>query len=478
MTAPVGSRSLFRGVLSLISKSNGNVPFIGYSQMTRSCHSIVDDEYDIVIAGGGMVGTTLACALANNKRLQDKKILLLERGKHQTFVPKEQYSNRVVALNKHTRILLSSIGVWRHIQAVRFTPVKKMQVWDACSDAMITFNEDYLTDELAYIVENDLLLHAVSTQLAEKKSVKVINDAIIEDVALPISFGSESVIHLKSGEKFKAQLLIGADGQRSIVRQAMGVKYVDWDYDQMAIVATVKLSESTENVVAWQRFLPGGPVALLPLSDSQSSLVWSMKTDEAKRLLEVPEEEFIDNLNDALWKVYPKDGIVEGGMKALQQLLESFQLHAGVCRQLQPSIAGLIEGSRAAFPLGFGHAVHYVQPGVALIGDAAHRVHPLAGQGVNLGFGDISAMVRVLEDAVHNGALIGDLNYLYKYESMRQWHNIPTMLGIDALHRLYKGTAPPIILARSLGLQLTNAIKPFKKYIMQHAADQKNVLGG
>ena len=99
-----------------------------------------------------------------------------------------------------------------------------------------------------------------------------------------------------------------------------------------------------------------------------SSLVWSMTTTEAKRLLQVSEEEFVDNLNDALWKIYPKDGIVEGGMKALQQLLESFQLQNGVSRQLQPSIAGIVEGSRAAFPLGFGHAVHYAQQGVALVG--------------------------------------------------------------------------------------------------------------
>ncbi|OXU21307.1 hypothetical protein TSAR_001509 [Trichomalopsis sarcophagae] len=474
MAAIFEARSLSRGVLALFGKKSKGLLFSGPVQLTRNNHSEGpnDEAYDIIIAGGGMVGTTLACALANNRRLESKRILLLEGGSKFKYEPKEQYSNRVVALNKQTRVLLSSIGAWKHIEAVRFTPVRKMQVWDACSDAMITFNEDHLADELAYIVENDVLLHAVDTVLSERKSVKVINNAKVEDVVLSDIPGVNPSIHLQNGESFRAKLLVGADGQKSRVRQAMGVRYVDWDYDQIGIVATVKLSEPTENIVAWQRFLPTGPVALLPLTDSLSSLVWSMTTAEAKKLLQIPEEEFVDNLNDALWKVYPKDGIVEGGMKALQQLLETLQLQTGVSRQLQPSVSSIVEGSRAAFPLGFGHAVRYVQPSVALVGDAAHRVHPLAGQGVNLGFGDISALVQVLAEAVNNGALIGDVTYLNKYESIRQWHNIPTMLAIDALHRLYKGTAPPVVLARSLGLQLTNAIKPLKNFLMQHAADQ------
>lgn len=477
MAAIVEMRILPRGFLSLLSKPCKRVGPLASVNLTRNYHEATGNEetYDIVIAGGGMVGTTLACALANNRRLESKKILLLERGKEFKYQPQEQYSNRVVALNKHTRVLLSSIGAWKHIENVRCTSVRKMQVWDACSDAMITFNEDHLDEELAFIVENDLLLHAVSTQLSEKNCVRVINNATLKHLTLPCGLGEHSNVQLENGQNFRAKLLIGADGQKSLVREAMGVKYVGWDYDQMGIVATVQLSEATENIVAWQRFLPTGPVALLPLTNCLSSLVWSMTTEEARRLLELPEEEFVDSLNDALWKVYPKDGIVEGGMKGLQQLLQTLQLQTGVTRQLQPSIAGIVEGSRAAFPLGFGHAVHYVQPGVALVGDAAHRVHPLAGQGVNLGFGDVTVLVKVIAEAVDNGALIGDVTYLNQYESARQRHNIPTMLAIDALHRLYKGTAPPIVLARSLGLQLTNAISPLKKMFIQHASDRSSM---
>ncbi|KAK0163839.1 hypothetical protein PV328_002528 [Microctonus aethiopoides] len=455
-----------------------NVVISNQAIITRKRHCVNENDHinhDIIIAGGGLVGTTLAVALANNRALESKNILLLERNNKHEYQQREQYSNRVVALNQQTRNLLSSIGAWKHIEAVRYAPVRKMQIWDACSDAMITFNEDYLANEIAYIVENDLVLHAVDKQLKEKSSVEVIYNAQVEDITLPAARGDDTLIKLQNGKQFKAKLLIGADGVNSRVRQSMKLQYLKWNYDQMGIVATVKLSEPTENVVAWQRFLPTGPVALLPLTDSLSSLVWSMTTEEAKRLLKVSEEEFVDALNDALWKVYPKNGIVESGMAALQQLLEQFSLQTGVSRQLQPSISNIVEGSRAAFPLGFGHSTSYVANGVALIGDAAHRVHPLAGQGVNLGFGDVTVLVQVLEEAVRSGSILGDTIHLTKYETLRQRHNVPTMLAIDALHRLYKGTAAPVVLARSLGLQLVNALGPVKKILMDHAADSPRI---
>ncbi|XP_017876417.1 ubiquinone biosynthesis monooxygenase COQ6, mitochondrial-like [Ceratina calcarata] len=439
---------------------------------TRDCSTAAEnvENYDIIISGGGMVGTTLACAIANNRRLESKKVLLLEGGKQFDYVPQEKYSNRVVALNYQTRTLLSSIGAWQHIEGTRVCAVRKMQVWDACSDAMIVFNEDYVTDEVAYIVENDLLLHAVNKQLSEKENVNVIYNSKVENINLPKTPEENAEIQLQNGKRFKAKLLVGADGANSLVRQTMGAQYIKWDYNQMGVVATLKLSEPTDNIVAWQRFLPTGPIALLPLTDSLSSLVWSLPTSEAKRLLKVSEEEFVDNINKALWKVYPKDGIVESGLRALHQLLEGLSLRTGVTRQLPPSVLAIEEGSRAAFPLQFGHSVNYVQTGTVLIGDAAHRVHPLAGQGVNLGFGDVTALVELLGDAVISGSPLGNMLFLRKYETVRQRYNVPVMLAIDALHRLYKGTAAPVVLARSIGLQLTNAIPVIKKALIEHAS--------
>ncbi|RVE47474.1 hypothetical protein evm_007885 [Chilo suppressalis] len=268
-------------------------------------------------------------------------------------------------------------------------------------------------------------------------------------------------IHL-SNEQLVMCFQIGADGANSAVRKAMGVQYLSWNYDQMGVVATLHLAEETENTTAWQRWLPTGPVALLPLDNSRSSLVWSVWQDEAKRLLKLSDEEFVDAVNDALWKQYPRSKGVEACVSWMSSCLRKAGLPDGAVRQLPPSVRHITAGSRAAFPLGFGHSVRYIAPGVALVGDAAHRVHPLAGQGVNLGFGDVKDLTDLLADAIYTGYEITHHSWLEKYESSRQRHNVPTQIAVDALHRLYTVDLPPIVLARSLGLQLTNALHPLK----------------
>ncbi|XP_063985532.1 ubiquinone biosynthesis monooxygenase COQ6, mitochondrial [Diachasmimorpha longicaudata] len=472
--AIVGQPSVFFRLACFNTWRSGVSNLTSYNVRARNHHHEAptsENNKDVVIVGGGMVGTALAVALAKNRCFEGKKIVLVEGSGKLKYVQKENYSNRVVALNKQTRTLLSSIGVWKHIDAARFTPVRKMQVWDATSDAMITFNEDYLADEIAYIVENDILLHALDQELEDKSNLNVIYNAKVEDICLPSQRGENAKVKLQSGEELSAKLLVGADGANSRVRQAMGIQYISWDYEQMGIVATLKLSEATTNVVAWQRFLPTGPIALLPLSENQSSLVWSLPSNKAKELLKEPAEAFVDAINDALWKVYPKNSVVEGGMTALQQLLNRLSLQAGHSHQLPPSVTEIVEGSRAAFPLAFGHAVNYTTHGVVLVGDAAHRVHPLAGQGVNLGFGDVTALVKILDDAVRNGTFIGDISHLARYETLRQRHNLPTMMVIDTLHRLYKGTAAPVVLARGLGLQLLNSLAPLKRCMVDYASE-------
>ncbi|XP_011874711.1 PREDICTED: ubiquinone biosynthesis monooxygenase COQ6 isoform X2 [Vollenhovia emeryi] len=464
--------STCRAIYSLLSRNRERV-IPSVAAVSRRNYSVAaenEEPYDVIVAGGGMVGTTLACAIANNRRLAGKRILLLEGNVKQEYTPPEQYSNRVVALNQQTRTLLSSIGAWKHIEAIRCSPVQRMQVWDACSDAMITFNEDLSYKDLAYIVENDLLLHAVNKQLSEKENVTVICESKVVDVKLPKTFMEFVTVQLQSGQQYKTRLLVGADGANSLVRKAMGVIYLNWQYNQLGIVATLKLSEPTKNVVAWQRFLPTGPIALLPLTDSLSSLVWSVTSEKAKELMKVSEEEFVDRINEALWRTYPKSGIVETGMHGFQWLLTRLALNTNASRQMPPSVTAIVDGSRAAFPLGFGHASSYVQQGTVLVGDAAHRIHPLAGQGVNLGFGDVTELTQTLAEAAVNGSHINDMHYLRAYETSRQRHNVPMMFAIDGLHRFYQYTAAPIVLGRSLGLQLVNAVPPFKKLLMQQAA--------
>ncbi|XP_077300188.1 ubiquinone biosynthesis protein COQ6, mitochondrial [Arctopsyche grandis] len=431
-------------------------------------------DYDIIIAGGGMVGCTLACALAKNTKLSSQKILLLESSPEKKFTLTDRYSNRVSALNPTTKNLMISIGAWKHIEKMRLQPVKNMQVWDACSEAMITFNHDNLQKDVAYIVENDVLLYAVNEELNSADNcnqIEIIHNSKITDYELPgLRQGVQnSLVKMDNGETYSCKLLLGADGANSKVRQTMGTQYVSWSYNQMGIVATLKLTDSTDNTTAWQRFLPTGPIAILPLNSNHSSLVWSTSPQEAKSLLKMSDEEFVQTLNHALHKQYPRNTVVDSAVNALSSFLSAAFLPSGITRQLPPSIENVAESSRAAFPLGFGHSVRYVSKGVALVGDAAHRVHPLAGQGVNLGFSDISCLVDILSNAVYSGSDIGDKSHLLNYETQRQRHVVPTSAAIDALHKLYTTDATPIVLLRSLGLQVTHAVNPVKKLIMSHA---------
>lgn len=423
------------------------------------------EHYDIVVSGGGMVGFAMASALGQSSRLSDRKIILLEGSPNKKWSLPEEYSNRVCALNGQTIGLFKKIGAWDHITNMRLQPVKKMQVWEACSEAMITFDHSE-DDEIPHLVENDVTLDALKKQVPD--NVKVVYESKVEGYKLPTSTAESVAIQLTGGETLTADLLIGADGAKSLVRETMGVTNLAWEYDQMGIVATLELSEADVNTTAWQRFLPSGPIALLPLSNEKSSLVWSTTREAAKSLLKLSDEDFIDAVNRAVWEDQGSDPLIQNLHERWMGLLSLIPGKDSV-RQLPPSMKTVIPGSRAAFPLGLGHATHYVAPRVALIGDAAHRVHPLAGQGVNLGFGDVVGLLKTVENAVMQGADIGDERELYEYEKSRQWHNVRTMASIDGLQRLYSTTLTPLVLARSLGLSTVNALNPLKKLIMKHA---------
>ncbi|CAG2061865.1 unnamed protein product, partial [Timema podura] len=228
------------------------------------------------------------------------------------------------------------------------------------------------------------------------------------------------------------------------------------------------------------------------LTDELSSLVWSINSDEARRLLGLTNECFVDALNEALWKQYPRHPVVDTATRRLDSILDSLMLRSSAVRQLQPSVAEIEPDSRAAFPLAFGHSTRYVgaEPYGVLhyltelaymlycltelycdilsnscttcYRDAAHRVHPLAGQGVNLGFGDVKCLTELLAESVYSGQNIGSKSPLLCYETSRQRHNVSTMLAIDGLQKLYSTEAAPIVVLRSLGLQLTHALAPLK----------------
>lgn len=441
------------------------------SRLASSTSSNNENHYDIIIAGGGLIGSTLACALGKNTKLSKKRILLLEGCKEFNWKPTEKYSNRVVALNLNTQKLLNKIDIWKYIESGRYGPVHKLQVWDALSNSTISFDHDDSSRKVAFIVENSLILHSLNIENKTLANLNILNEAKIKNCSLSIETNEDIKVELENGTLYTCELLLGCEGVNSKVREAMGVQYLCWDYNQMGLVATLHLSEDTEeNIIAWQRHLPTGPVALLPLNTKQSSLVWYNSPEKTKVLLNLPPDQFVDELNSALWKEYEKSGIVNEATQFLDNILKVFDAAPNCMRQLPPSICGIDENSRAAFPLGFGHASNYIRKGAALVGDAAHRVHPLGGQGVNLGFGDVACINDILGKAVYSGRKLGNLLDLKRYETERQRHNVPTMIALDGLHKLYTTEFMPVVLLRSLGLQITHALSPVKKAIIQQAA--------
>ncbi|PIO30322.1 Ubiquinone biosynthesis monooxygenase COQ6, mitochondrial [Aquarana catesbeiana] len=452
--------------------------------------------------------------IGSHPHLHNKKILLLEAGHRKVYdhLP-EQFSNRVSSITPGSATLLASFGAWDHICAMRMKPYKRMQVWDACSDALITFDKEGLED-MGYIVENDVITAALTKQLdAMADRIEVLYRSRAVNYTWPAPYpdkeGSSWVqIQLADGQKLHTKLLIGADGQNSMVRSTAGMKTIQWSYNHVAVVATLQLSELTDNNVAWQRFLPTGPIALLPIgtsvgraysgtegplvaevvttqripvhymlifqvmkvSDTCSSLVWSTSPEHAAELLNMDDENFVDAVNSAFWSSEYHSEFISSANSVLRSIVSLLMPSGTPARQLPPSVSAVGEKSRAAFPLGLGHAPEYVRQRVALIGDAAHRVHPLAGQGVNMGFADVASLLNHLSSAAFDGRDLGSLRHLLAYETERQRQNLPLMAAIDLLKRLYNTKLPPVVLLRTFGLQATNTVTPIKEQIMAFAS--------
>jgi len=428
-----------------------------------------------------MVGSSAAVALSKLGCLRDKSILLLEGGPDKAIKLTPEFSNRVSALAPSSVSMLSDLGVWQHINSQdRVGQVKTMRVWDGCSDAGIVFSsEDNIYDmdaPLNYIVENDNTVAAINNVMDDCDNLTVKYGAKVRKYSIPSRGENEVVpkdnvlVELEDGNIIETSLLIGADGFRSLVRQSISSEYVSWEYQQMGLVATLDVETQTgDNETAWQRFLPTGPVALLPLSNKKSSLVWTLDTKLARSMVTMEEDMFLDQLNSALTSVKDHNNAVNEVLDKFSLLVKAVLPYGSGAennKEEPPIVKGVV--NRAIFPLGFGHSSRYIGPRTVLIGDAAHRVHPLAGQGVNLGFGDIGSLVSVLEDGVREGAHLGHHDYLRQYETDRQRHNLTTMMGIDCLQKLYSTDFTPVVLARTLGLSATNAVTPVKNMIMQH----------
>ena len=425
-----------------------------------------------------MVGLAAAAALRTDPVLRDYRVTVLETAPPPpppppaADRPPSEYSNRVCALSPASRRLLERVGAWQHVE--RFSTTQHMQVWESCSDAMIRFENLEQPEDLAYIVENDVICRALRRAL-EEAGGEVSYSSAVSEIRLPAADSAPAedrvLLRLEDGRHLSCGLLVGADGVGSAVRRAMGVRTLSWGYGQRAVVATLRLAEGgPANTVAWQRFLPTGPLALLPLSDTRSSLVWSTSDVEARRLLALADDDFVDALNAALWSEHEAAPAVQWACEATRGLLGSLGLRSpSGPLQLPPSVTGLVSASRAAFPLGLQHAEAYVSHRAVLVGDAARRVHPLAGQGANLGFGDVSELTAVLSAAAARGADLGGRPHLAQYQTERQRASAALLALTDSLKRLYGTELAPVVLLRSVGLQVCDAVPAVRRLLMDRA---------
>lgn len=403
--------------------------------MKVSASSGVRHNYDILLVGAGMVGSALALALAQEQG-RPLKIGLLDAGEPNREPPvgeAESYDVRVSAITQGSRRLLEALGAWPTIARQRSSPFRHIYVWDAGSAGRIHFDSTEIgQDHLGYIIENRVILAALWSSLEKFGNIEWLTSLTLE--TLDLSDGRITV-RTSDGQTLTSQVIVGADGAHSQVRELAGIATSGWPYAQQGIVATVE-TELYHHETAWQRFLQTGPLAFLPLQGNYCSVVWTTGTEQAEALLAAPEADFEAELEFA------------------------FEAKLGGVR---------LVGPRASFPLKLQHAQQYVCPGVALVGDAAHVIHPLAGQGVNLGFLDAAALSQVLLEAHRKSRRLGSYRTLRGYERWRRGENLLMIAATDGLQKLFGLSFWPLRWSRGLGLRFTDASGPVKRAIIRHA---------
>lgn len=396
----------------------------------------MESNADVLIIGGGMVGAALACALGR----QGFEVHVVEVQAPQAFAADQPLELRVSAVSLASQTLFEALDAWKHVLASRAAPFRRMRVWDLKGPGETNFDSrDIGEPVLGYIVENRLL------QLALWKAAEGLDSLHWHCPARLASFAMQQagiLAQLDDGARIHARLVIGADGAGSHVRELANIGLTQWDYDVEALVATVR-TVAPQQDITWQRFTPGGPQALLPLPGPHASLVWYAHPDEVARLKTLNEAAFLD------------------------ELIRSFPPELG-------GIEALLE--RGSFRLTRRHAQTYVKPRLALAGDAAHTIHPLAGQGVNLGFMDVAALVETLVEARAHNEDIGALHVLRRYERKRRGENLLMQSAMDAFHHLFKPARGPLPLVRGLALRCANDIRPLRRMLIRRATGRAGDL--
>jgi len=390
----------------------------------------MSSHYDVIIVGGGMVGATLAVALAEQS---DLNIALVEAMTPSPITEQDKPDLRVSALTRASETLFKNLGIWQQLMPSRISQFSNMEVWETPASTLHFDSADIGEPLLGYIVENRHIQQACLARCKQLSNISLLCPA------KPTSL-SEQTLTLENGQVLSADLIVGADGARSLLRDWANIDTHGWDYQQTAVVCTVTTQQSHQHT-AWQRFLPEGPLAFLPLAnDKQCSIVWSNSSEEAELLCDLDDEHF----TDAIAKAF---GNKLGDIVAISD--------------------------RARFPLKLRHADHYVEPGFALVGDAAHTIHPLAGQGVNIGLLDAATLAEVVLEAHDKGRNIGSLHTLNKYQRRRKGDNLAMQMTMDVFKRVFTSDIAPIRWARRFGLHTVDQHSLLKNLFMQQASGHR-----
>nr|WP_286947868.1 2-octaprenyl-3-methyl-6-methoxy-1,4-benzoquinol hydroxylase [Pseudomonas sp. UBA6718] len=391
-------------------------------------------QADLIIVGAGMVGSALALALEHS----GLEILVVDGGplSVRPFAAEGAFEPRVSALSAASQRILERLGVWDGIAARRVSPYRDMRVWDGSGTGSVHFSAASVHAEvLGHIVENRAVQDALLDRLHDSQ-IGLLGNARLEQLRRS---GDGWLLTLADGRELRAPLLVAADGANSAVRRLAGCATREWDYLHHAIVTSVRC-ERAHQATAWQRFTDDGPLAFLPLArqgdEHWCSIVWSTVPAEAERLMALDDEAFRHELGKA------------------------FEWRLGQVTAVDP---------RICIPLRQRHAKRYVESGLALIGDAAHSIHPLAGQGVNLGFLDAAVLAEVLLHALQRGEQPNDVRVLSRYERRRMPHNLAMMAAMEGFERLFQADPLPLRLLRNSGLNWVDELPDAKALFVRRA---------
>jgi 2-polyprenylphenol 6-hydroxylase len=387
-------------------------------------------NFDLVIVGGGMVGSALACALGDGHL----KVALLD---HQPVVEPvmDGFDQRVSAFTLASRALFENLGAWKGVLRRRVSLVEAMQVWDQNGSGSVRFDAAEMAEPcLAYIIENNAVRAALVERIQQFTNIHHLCPVDVADISIA---EEQATVTLKDGRVLGARLVVGADGANSQVRESAGIARHRHVLEQTSIVATVTTTEP-HRATARQRFLTTGPVAFLPLPELRTcSIVWSADSARAEALMALDNASFLAELQQAF-------GDSLGAITSI--------------------------GERAAFPLALSLARVYTAPRLALIGDAAHTVHPLAGLGVNIGLLDVAALAEVLLDGVAQKRDIGAHALLRRFERWRKGDNALVVSTTGFFRYAFSNSVPLLAPLRNLGLDLADAVPPLKNLLMRRAS--------